>query len=76
MANVESYGSKLKNSNIDADIENEVTKVEVGDNFVVILKSWRMETHFLLFCVIKHYTNVKPPLKMVGGTNGTRVTCF
>jgi hypothetical protein len=76
MVDVENYGSKLKNFDIGDNIESEATKVEVGDNFAVILKSWRMETHFLLFCVIKHYTIVKPPLKMVGGTNGTRVTCF
>jgi hypothetical protein len=76
MADIKDHSSRLKNSYTNDDIESEAIKVEVGDNFVVIANRWRMETLFLLFCVIRHCTIVRQCLKIVGGTNGMRATCF
>jgi hypothetical protein len=38
MVDMEDYGSWLKNSDTNDDIESKVVKVEVGDNFAVIVE--------------------------------------
>jgi hypothetical protein len=73
---MEDYASRIKNSDTDDDIENEATKVEVGDNFAIITEKLENGDPFLLFCVIRHYNTMNQCLKMVGGMNGMRAICF
>jgi hypothetical protein len=59
---------------MDEDIESEVAKVEVGDNFVIISDELENGEHFMSYYVISHYIDVRPHLKTIGETNGMRVT--
>jgi len=60
---------------MDEDIENEATKVKVGDNFAVISNELENGDHSMsYYVIINPYINVRPHLKMIGETNGMKVT--
>jgi hypothetical protein len=75
MTKIEASNSYL-NVGDDGDLEFEVARVELGDNFVVIPNDLENGDPFLLFFATNHCICVNRPLKTIGETLGIRGILF
>jgi hypothetical protein len=74
MANMQDGGYDYEDFKVDHDFENEMSKVEVGDNFTIIVDELENGDPFFVILHDKTLHRCELQSKVVGGTCGMKVT--